>query len=99
MQYSYDGFNIEGKNRNELADDVLAILKDRGVTFRSGRPEYVEFSLDGSVSIRFFGNKGNEPWSGNVKFTCPYPPDKIMLTNPAVIADICQQGIDNLGVG
>jgi hypothetical protein len=92
------GFSLEGKNRNEFAEDVLAIIKKRNVTFRGCKPEYVELDPLGGVKVNFYGYRDNKPWKGGVQFSCPFEPDKIHLCDPAVVADICERGIALQGV-
>lgn len=91
-------FKIDGRARNEFADDVLAKLLSRRVTFRKCQPNYVSLKADGSVEVQFTGYRNNKPWQGTVKFNCPFPTDKIMLADPAIVADVCEQGLNIMEV-
>lgn len=91
-------FKIDGRARSEFAEDVLAKLQSRRVSFRKCKPNYVSLKVDGSVEVHFTGERDHKPWQGVVKFNCPFPPDKLMLADPAVVADICEQGVQLMDV-
>lgn len=86
-------FKVEGKNKHEFTNEVLCLLEKRKVTFRGCKPNYISMSIDGGVEIQFSGYRDNKPWQGSVKFNCPFPPDKLMLSDPAIVADVCEQGL------
>lgn len=90
----YKSFNLSGRNHNEFAEDVLNILKRRKVTFYGCPADYVEFKLNGKISIEFVGYRNNKPWKGTLQFDCMFPQDKIMLADPVVVAEACAQSLE-----
>lgn len=84
---------IGGKNRNEFADDVLNILKRKQVTFRGCEPSHVTVWMDGKVKVWFYGQIERKPWVGGISFNCVRPEDRVFMTDPAVVAEMCRTHI------
>lgn len=91
-------FKLEGHDHNEFAHEVLNILRKRKVTFRGCKPDYIELCPLGGVRVHFFGYRKNRPYKGAVEFACPFTPDKIMMANPAIVAHLCEEGINLMKV-
>lgn len=83
----------EGKNKNEFADEVLAILQRKKVTFRKCYPDYVSIFLDGKVKVWFYGYRDGRPWRGGVGFNCVRPEDRVFMADPALVAEMCKKHI------
>ena len=93
MLYS-ESIKIDGKDRNEFTHEVLDKLRQRKVTWYDCQPSYVSIKLSGAVEVQFAGSRDGEPWIGTMKFNCPFPPDKLYLADPAIVAEICEQGLN-----
>lgn len=91
-------FALEGKDHNEFAHEVLNILRKRKVTFNKCQADYIELCPTGGVKVHFFGHRKGQPYKGAVEFACPFAADKIMLADPAVVAEICEQAIHEMKI-
>jgi hypothetical protein len=86
----------DGKNRNEFTDDVLECLKKRRVTFYGCAPHYVQMLMSGQIRVTFSGYRNSKPWQGNVEFYVELKNNELILADPAVVADICDQCVQSM---
>lgn len=90
---------INGKNRNLFAEEVLNVLRNRMVTFRGCLPDYVAIFMDGKVKVWFYGHRDGKAWRGGVGFNCVRPEDRLYMTDPAIVADMCAKHIELMNAG
>ena len=81
------------RDKNEFAHDVLDTLRRRRVRFRGCPPTYVELDLSGAVRVQFAGLRDGRPWVGRVKFNCNDASERLVMSDPAVVAELCESGI------
>lgn len=84
---------INGKNRDEFAQEVLYQLKHKRVTFRKCQPDFVTIYLDGRIKVWFYGQRDNKSWRGGVGFNCVNTEDRVYMTDPAIVAEMCKKHI------
>ncbi len=84
---------INGKNRDLFAHEVLNCLRNKKASFRGCTPDFVTVYLNGRVKVWFYGYRDGKPWRGGVGFNCVRPDDRVYMTDPAVVAEMCIQHI------
>lgn len=82
-----------------FAEDVLAALRRRKVTFKGCWADHVEINMNGLVKVLFYGHRNGRPWTGGIKFSCVFPEDNIWLADPAAVAELCEKGIALMDAG
>lgn len=84
---------INGKNRDLFAAEVLNFLRKSKISFRKCPPDFVTIYLDGRVKVWFYGYRDGKPWRGGVGFNCVRPDDRVYMTDPAIVAEMCAKHI------
>lgn len=84
---------INGLKRDLFADEVLNTLRTKKVRFRGCFPDFITIYLDGRVKVWFYGHRNGRAWRGGVGFNCVRPEDRVYMTDPAVVAEMCAKHI------
>lgn len=86
---------MSNSHPSDFAADVLDILKHRKVTLHGCHPDYLEMFIDGSLKMWFKGHRNGKPWAGGLTLINPAITQAVHFGNSNVIADLCEQIIDD----